>query len=248
MKYYAVREGKTPGIYDNWDDCRLQVHGFKGAVYKSFPTLEEAEKYFNDYNENPEYMDVEFSGFYEYEGIQIPLLSEPLKFGEVLVYVDGSNNNPLGIIGYGYIVYYRGEVYPGYGCSDQEFLVDLRNVGGEITAVLEAVNIIDEFESVEKIEFRYDYNGIRDWALGSWKANNDGTQLYAGLMEGFISAHNGNVVFRHIDGHTGELGNEAADQLAKLGAKIDQSKDLKSEKQEQEHDIGYFPEFFLMED
>lgn len=41
-KYYAVKVGKTPGIYFTWADCSAQVTGFKGAIFKSFPTVEEA--------------------------------------------------------------------------------------------------------------------------------------------------------------------------------------------------------------
>ena len=45
QKYYAVRQGKVPGIYESWDACRAQVHGYSQAIYKSFPTREEAEKF-----------------------------------------------------------------------------------------------------------------------------------------------------------------------------------------------------------
>ena len=44
-KFYAVKEGKKPGIYHTWDECKEQVNKFPGAIYKSFKTLEEAEKY-----------------------------------------------------------------------------------------------------------------------------------------------------------------------------------------------------------
>ena len=33
-KYYAVRVGKTPGIYFTWADCSAQVTGFKGKKDK----------------------------------------------------------------------------------------------------------------------------------------------------------------------------------------------------------------------
>jgi len=33
-KYYAVRTGKTPGVYTSWDDCKANTYGFKGAVCK----------------------------------------------------------------------------------------------------------------------------------------------------------------------------------------------------------------------
>ena len=40
-KYYAVKKGKVPGIYLNWNDCKAMVDGYPGAVYKSFKTIEE---------------------------------------------------------------------------------------------------------------------------------------------------------------------------------------------------------------
>ena len=44
-KYYAVRVGKVPGIYQTWDECKKNVHGFPAAEYKSFPSEEEAKAY-----------------------------------------------------------------------------------------------------------------------------------------------------------------------------------------------------------
>ena len=41
-KYYAVKVGKTPGIYFTWADCSEQVTGYKGAKFKSFESIEEA--------------------------------------------------------------------------------------------------------------------------------------------------------------------------------------------------------------
>lgn len=42
-KYYVVWQGRKPGIYESWADCREQVHGAEGASYKSFPTRAEAQ-------------------------------------------------------------------------------------------------------------------------------------------------------------------------------------------------------------
>ena len=44
-KYYSVKAGKKPGVYLTWEECKNQVDGFSGAVYKSFPTLAEAEEF-----------------------------------------------------------------------------------------------------------------------------------------------------------------------------------------------------------
>lgn len=45
IKFYAVRVGKTPGIYQTWSQAEEQVKGYSGAEYKSFSTEEEAIKY-----------------------------------------------------------------------------------------------------------------------------------------------------------------------------------------------------------
>ena len=45
-KYYVVWEGLAPGIYDTWEECRLQVENVKGAKYKSFDSKEAAVRAF----------------------------------------------------------------------------------------------------------------------------------------------------------------------------------------------------------
>ena len=45
-------EGKRPGIYNKWADCKAMIAGYKGAKYKSFPTFAEAKKAYNgNYND-----------------------------------------------------------------------------------------------------------------------------------------------------------------------------------------------------
>ncbi len=46
LKFYVVWEGKTPGIYRTWAQCQEQIDGFHQAKYKSYNSLEEAEKVF----------------------------------------------------------------------------------------------------------------------------------------------------------------------------------------------------------
>lgn len=43
-KFYVVWHGVTPGIYSSWDECKAQVNGCEGAIYKGFSTREEAEE------------------------------------------------------------------------------------------------------------------------------------------------------------------------------------------------------------
>ena len=51
-KFYAVKKGRTPGIYLSWDDCKKMVDGYSGAVYKSFLTLQEAEAFIGNDKKN----------------------------------------------------------------------------------------------------------------------------------------------------------------------------------------------------
>jgi ribonuclease HI len=43
-KYYVVWKGRETGIFDSWEACKMQVHNFKGAQYKSFSNLEKAKQ------------------------------------------------------------------------------------------------------------------------------------------------------------------------------------------------------------
>lgn len=45
-KYYVVWKGLQPGVYDNWNDCKQQVHNQAGAKYKAFETEAEAHEAF----------------------------------------------------------------------------------------------------------------------------------------------------------------------------------------------------------
>lgn len=53
-KYYVVWRGRTPGIYDSWPKCQAEVNGFKGALYKSFPSYVEAKE---AYTTGPDFME-----------------------------------------------------------------------------------------------------------------------------------------------------------------------------------------------
>ena len=47
-KFYAVRTGRLPGIYHDWDSASKQVQAFKGAKYKSFSTQTEADRFMKE--------------------------------------------------------------------------------------------------------------------------------------------------------------------------------------------------------
>ncbi|CAM9014766.1 unnamed protein product [Wickerhamomyces anomalus] len=45
--FYAVQKGKAPGVYKTWDECKAQVIGFSGAIYKKFNSIGDAQHFIN---------------------------------------------------------------------------------------------------------------------------------------------------------------------------------------------------------
>lgn len=52
--YYAVKVGRTPGIYTSWNEVYKETHKFPGAKFKKFETMEKAEIYMIGKNKNTE--------------------------------------------------------------------------------------------------------------------------------------------------------------------------------------------------
>lgn len=46
QKYYVVWQGHHPGVYSSWEKCLAQVKNYPNALYKSYPTKEEADDAF----------------------------------------------------------------------------------------------------------------------------------------------------------------------------------------------------------
>ena len=51
-KYYAVSDGRTPGVYMNWSDCNKQVNGYSNCRFKSFETAQEAANFVQEGGSN----------------------------------------------------------------------------------------------------------------------------------------------------------------------------------------------------
>ena len=209
-KFYAVKKGKTPGIYRTWSDCQKQVKGFSGAVYKSFTTLKEAEAFM----ENGDQPVTKNS-----QGEEIRWLTKDGKNGMVnadtmSVYVDGSFDKKSGYFGYGGVVIYQDTVKTYKGGRNTEGLAKMRNVAGEIIATMHAVKIAQK-SGAKNVVIYHDYRGIAEWALGSWQAKNDYTKEYQSYMQD--KAKELAIGFVKVAAHTGNKYNEEADQLAKDG-------------------------------
>lgn len=43
--FYAVQNGRSTGVFTDWNQCSSQVKGYQGAVYKKFDTYQEAQAF-----------------------------------------------------------------------------------------------------------------------------------------------------------------------------------------------------------
>ena len=195
QKYYGVKAGKTPGVYLTWEECKAQVEGFSGAIYKSFPTMAEAESYAG-VTASPESEKPDFS----------------CKRGEAIAYVDGSYNVSTQEYSCGVVFITEGEEIHIARKGENRELASMRNVAGEILGAELAMKKAVEL-GIRKLDIYHDYQGIASWCLGEWKTNKEGTRAYKEYFDSVkqqVEIH-----FVKVKGHSGDKYNDRADELAK---------------------------------
>ncbi|MGG7178713.1 viroplasmin family protein [Clostridium paraputrificum] len=207
-KYYSVYRGKsgTPKILRSWDECKEEVIGCKGAIYKSFKTEKEA---------------IEFLALNAGGKVEIKKKSTDKKDETALdldslglvVYVDGSFSLEKRNYSYGLVAINNGEeVHEDCGAGEDEDAVSLRNVAGEVLGSLKAVEYAIK-NGYEEVTIVYDYQGVESWAIGTWKRNKTLTQNYYEVMQEKMKQIKINFV--KVKGHSGDKYNDIADKLAK---------------------------------
>lgn len=194
-KYYAVREGRKPGIYHSWPEAQKQILRYSGATYKSFKTLAEAE------------------GFMANKSMVTFDANHETDDETVIAYVDGSFDKHTERYSFGAALIRNNEVIdtlsrvgnnPKYQGSWQ--------IAGEVFGALHAIQWAIQ-NGYKRIIIHYDYIGIEKWALGEWKTNKPVSQDYVESYQKIASKIE--VVFVKVKAHSGVEFNELVDQLAK---------------------------------
>lgn len=192
-KYYAVKKGRIPGVYHTWDECKKQVDGYSGAVYKSFSSLQEANDFLIE-------------------------KSKTVFHNGLIAYVDGSYNIKTKEYGYGCVLIEGQKVIEKLsGKGNKEELASMRNVSGEILGSLAAMKYAVDHR-YPQICIYYDYEGIEKWATGVWKTNKEATKQYVQMVQRFQNQLD--IHFIKVLAHSGDTFNEMADQLAKKAVGI----------------------------
>lgn len=239
-KYYAVKVGKTPGIYLTWDECSAQVTGYKGAKFKSFSTIEEALKFIGD--DSIKSMEKEAKAKPKTkpkiktktktsllkEGYDVKPIKSKAKVKiyksyidpveimdnyEFIAFVDGSYDKKNKVFGSGVIVLnLKDNSYDTYYNAGYDKW-DQWNIVGELESVKVAINKAKELGN-KSIAIYHDLKNIALWAAGEWQAKNQYTQEYVKYMESVDEELD--ICFVKVKAHSNEsVYNDLADKAAK---------------------------------
>ncbi len=209
-KVYAIKEGfdfsknerVQNKLVDSWSECQKYIKGVKGAIYKSFEDIKEAESFLE-------------------KG------SELLRKGKdsydkscLHIYVDGSYNQTSRKYSYGVVAVMNDVVEYIHGGSGQNDLNNnIRQIAGELKAAIKGVEYALE-KGHKKVVIFHDYEGICHHATGFWARKDKSSIDYYEKMNSFMK--NGiKIEFVQVKSHEEDLFNEMADTICKKELNID---------------------------
>ncbi|MEH2960307.1 ribonuclease H family protein [Candidatus Merdisoma sp. JLR.KK006] len=216
-KVYAVKKGKTTGLFYSWNECEDVTSGYPGAEFKGFGTETEARAYLEGKAEEEEIpmeeLLAEEAAIEKLSIEEIQSHKEKLAENQVIAYVDGSFDKSMEKYSFGCIFLIPGgRIIKEFGNGNEPESLAIRNVAGEMLGAMYAAQwaVVNGYEF---IELRYDYEGIEKWATSVWKANNVLTQKYAAFMQ--KKRRQIHISFQKVKAHSGDYYNEQVDRLAK---------------------------------
>ena len=241
--FYAVAKGRCVGIYSSWSECLTQVDGYKHNSFKGFNTLAEAVNFMVTAGISVQEIDIIVN---EGEVImkrslmsvrpnivdemsKLELKSDlpneiQLEDGIQCISIDGScrkNGTENAVAGYGI---FWGENHPN-NISEDIPVTDLQtNQTAELTAAVRAVQQVLE-QGIERVciktDSAYVHKGItswiNNWMENGWKTAQGAEVKHRALWENlYDQCKKVYVIWKHVKGHAGDPGNEAADKLSKM--------------------------------
>lgn len=200
-KYYAVRIGRRPGIYQTWDEARPEVIGYPNATYQSFNNLTDAQAF----------VGLTPTASPTKDTSAVDQLDQAAT--TVSAYVDGSFEKSTQRYSFGAVLIHDGQVIEKITrVGDNPKYQGSWQIAGEVFGALHAIQWAIQ-NNFKKIILHYDYLGIEKWALGEWRTNKPVSIDYAASFQKL--ANQIEVEFVKVKAHSGVEYNEMVDQMAK---------------------------------
>lgn len=224
-KVYAVRAGRTCGIFTTWDECKKQVDGYAGARYKGFTDIAEALSWLNG-GDRPAAAPRTGAAVRRParpRATKPPVPTIPDSQQDYVIYTDGSClRNPNGPGGWAAVVT---DIKTGEVTELHEGSPSTTNNRMELSAAIAAMSFPDHPAKIAiYTDSQYLKNGFTQGWLRSWKSRGwkkaDGTPVLNQdlwmQLDTLYQQHQ--ITFHWVKGHVGIDLNERCDQLAKSEA------------------------------
>lgn len=207
MKFYAVKSGRSPGIYKTWKECQQQTTGYSGALFRSFPDEQSARAWLDETVPSGDRQDS------EKQNEDVASRLKELDETEAVAFVDGSYNAKTKTAGYGAVLFCGKQKPRGFRKAfTHPELARMRNFAGEMLGALRVIEFAAG-NGITRLDLYFDYAGIRNLADGTWTPGNELSTEYARRVQ--ACRKQVDVRFIKVRAHTGMKGNELADRYAK---------------------------------
>lgn len=192
-------------IVNTWAECLNYVKGVKGAKYKSFENINDANEYLNEGNR------------------MLKKSDENYPKDCLHVYVDGSYNSSDTRYSYG-VVAVRNNVVEYIESNSEKDTSEknIRQIAGELKGAIRAVEYALR-KREKKLVLFHDYEGIAHHATGAWDRKEQSSMEYYSKMQELMNCGI-EVIFVKVDSHTGDLFNELVDEECKKCLNINSDK------------------------
>jgi ribonuclease HI len=234
-KFYTVWVGRSPGVYDSWDECKAQVDHFPGSRFQSFPTHGIAsEEYAKGASPiiSKKKAPSKTVGALTADGKK-PSIKTLLNESDYVIYCDGGCEPNPGPSGTGMVVFHKEELLEAwYGHHDASGTNNTAELKGLINSLKYCSHLADRGEittmrpAIIFCDSQYAIKSTASWSKG-WKRNgwvkSDGSDIQnLSLVQeafGLYKSLSGVLGIQKVKAHAGILGNEYADRLASLAVR-----------------------------
>ncbi len=225
--FYAICSGKKSGIIvNNWEECKEQVIGHKGAIFKKFKTETDAQQFIDNYNKNNIYTDKpDADNSPRCVSVSNRVCDKNTK--EIIIYTDGSLVRREGCLYAGYGIYIPSENFENSSILNGK----KTNNRAELMAIISAIKMYKVEENIcihiytdSAYSIKIFGETGKKYQLNNYMKNTskevvnaDLVKIAMGLSELYC------LKFTHINSHTNNTdehsrGNNRADTLAVRGA------------------------------